>query len=186
LVSWQSLFWPYTPGDMGVLEKALRPLCESRSGVALLVFLIGVTPAICEEHLFRGFLLQGLRQSGKWAALLGAGLIFGAYHVPIFKQPVVMLLGVTLAYVAWQTRSIWPAVLFHFLHNSLGVLVSEPLGLSGEARRGEPLPGVPLKYLLPAVGVFALGLWLIRRARQADTAPPAVAASVADKLESHA
>jgi len=166
LVSWQSHFWEYTPGDMGALDKALVPLLASARGKVLMVFLIGLTPALCEEHLFRGFLLQGLRSSRKWLALLSVGLIFGAYHFPLFKQPVVMLLGVTLAYVAWQTSSIWPGVLFHFLHNSLSLLAPAALSLELETpAAGKPLPGVPLKFLVPAVVLFLAGLWLVRRAR---------------------
>lgn len=171
LVSWQSIFWEYTPGDMGALEKALVPLLETTPGKALMVFLIGLTPALCEEHLFRGFLLQGLRSSRKWVAVAGVGIIFGAYHFPLFKQPVVVLLGVTLAYVAWQTRSIWPGVLFHFLHNSLSLLAPPALGLELEkVAPSKPLPGVPLKFLLPAALLFAIGIWLVRRVRTEDAA----------------
>jgi len=173
LVSWQSYVWPYTPGEMAALEKALAPLSQSAPGIALLIFLIGLTPAICEEHLFRGFLLQGLRRSGKWTALLCAGLIFGAYHFPLFKQPVVMLLGVTIAYVAWKARSIWPAVVFHFFHNSLSLLGPALLGLKGEnAVAGEPLPGVPLPHLAQAVVLTVIGLWLVRRSRPEDAGSP--------------
>jgi sodium transport system permease protein len=158
LVSWQSHFWTYSPGDMATLEKALESLSASAAGKVALIFLIGVTPALCEEHLFRGFVMQGMR-----------GVIFGAYHFPFFKQPVVMLLGMALAYVAWQARSIWPAVLFHFLHNSMSAVGAEPLGLSeGPAVPGQPLPGVPPRLLLPAVALFAFGLWLVKRVRCDD------------------
>lgn len=172
LVSWQSYVWPYTPAEMEALEKALAPLSASVPGVLLLLFLIGVTPAVCEEHLFRGFLLQGLRGWRKWPALVSVGMIFGAYHFPFFKQPVVMLLGIALAWTAWRTRSLWPAVVFHFCHNSLSILGSALPGLSGEAVvAGQPLPGVPPRYLLPAAALFATGLWLVRRMPVEDPEP---------------
>ncbi|MGD0089683.1 MAG: ABC transporter permease subunit/CPBP intramembrane protease [Planctomycetota bacterium] len=164
LSSWQSCFWPYPVQEMEVLEKPLALLSKSVPGLLLLIFLFGVTPALCEEHLFRGFLLQGLRGSGKVLALVSVGVIFGAYHFPMFRQPVVMLLGVVLAYVAWQSRSLLPGVVLHFCFNSMNFLGTALPGLdkAGESP-GKPLPGVPLKYLLPALVLFAAGLWLVRR-----------------------
>ncbi|MCY3024661.1 MAG: ABC transporter permease subunit [Planctomycetota bacterium] len=177
LVSWQSYVWKYTPGDMGVLEKAVAPLFQSAPGITLLIFLMGITPGVCEEHLFRGFLQQGLRRSGKWTTVLAVGLIFGAYHFPLFRQPITALMGVALAYAAWETRSIWPSVLFHACHNSLATVGPTMLGLrDAPPEAGQPLPGVALKYLLPAVALFAAGLWLVRQAR-AEDAPPSAATS---------
>jgi sodium transport system permease protein len=173
VVAWQSHFWEYVPGEMKLVEKALEPLTESAPGIALLIFMMGVTPGLCEEHLFRGFVMQGLRRSGKWAAIITVGVIFGAYHFPIFKQPVVMLLGVALAYTAWETRSLWPAVLFHFLHNSLSVVGPGWLGLSEEPPvAGQPLPDIPVKFLLPAAALFAAGLWLVRSKRATEVERP--------------
>ena len=168
LVAWQSHFWEFTPADKDPLKTAIQTLSKSGWGIALLIFLIGVTPGICEEHLFRGFLLQGLRTWKKWAALITVGVIFGAYHVPFFNQPVIMLMGIVLAFVAYETRSIWPGVLYHFTHNSLTAVVPAFLGAQeSEHVAGEPLAGVPLQWLLPAIALFAVGLWLVRKGRPA-------------------
>jgi sodium transport system permease protein len=168
VISWQSMFWPF-PTTPDPTHTSISALTKSGWGMALGIFLIGLTPGICEEHLFRGFMQQGLVKSGKWFALLLVGIVFGAYHIKLFNQPVLMAMGVVLAYVAWETRSIWPGVVFHFLHNSIQVvlptLVEESKPVSGE-----PLPGMPLNWLLPAIAIFALGIFLIRRS--AKTAAP--------------
>ena len=162
-VSWQSRMWEFTSSDMSFLDKAMHEMTSSSAGIALLIFLIGVTPGLCEEHLFRGFLQQGLRGWGKWPSLLAVGAIFAAYHFPLFRQPVVFVLGVTLAYVAYESRSIWPGVFFHFLHNSLSALGGPLLGMKMEQPApGQPLPGVPLEFLLPAIVLFAAGLALVK------------------------
>jgi len=171
LVSWQSYFWEYSPGDMAILEKAIAPLFGSAPGIALLIFLMGITPGICEEHLFRGFIQQGMSRSGKWTTLLTVGAVFAAYHADLFKQPILMAMGVTLAYTAWKTRSIWPGVLFHLMHNSISLLAETPqlktlLGIP-EAHfvAGQPLPGAPTHLLIPGVLLFMTGLYLIKRSR---------------------
>jgi len=163
LISWQSMVWPIAQDEF--MHEALKSILSTNGGIALLIFLMAVTPAICEEHLFRGFLQQGLSRSGKWTALITVGVIFGAYHLPMFKQPVIMSMGVVLAYVAYESRSIWPGVILHFIYNTLGVIGPNITGMDESAwKSGEPLPGVELQYLLPAIILFVAGLMLVRRA----------------------
>ncbi|HYG76038.1 MAG TPA: ABC transporter permease subunit/CPBP intramembrane protease [Planctomycetota bacterium] len=172
LLAFQTHFWQFSAGEMEALERPMRELSNSYSGCALLIFLIGVTPGICEEHFFRGFLQQGLLKSGKWAALIAVGVIFGAYHFPLFRQPIVMLMGVVLAWVAYETRSMWPGVIYHTLHNSLGMTGPGLLKWKPEVTPpGEPMANVPLQYLIPALLLFGLGLLLVRGARR-DGAEP--------------
>ena len=163
LFAWQSHFWPCPPGDLEMLEKPLRELSQSGTGTALLILLLGITPGICEEHIFRGFLQQGLIRSGKWLGLLSVGVIFGMYHLSLFKLPILILMGILLAYVAYQTRSIWPGVIFHMLHNSLS-LVGPALYHFGEEKPipGQPLQGIPLIFLIPATLLFLLGILLVK------------------------
>lgn len=167
LLSIQSRFWEFSVAEMEALERPMRELSSTFSGMALLIFLIGVTPGICEEHFFRGFLQQGMLRSGKWVALITVGVIFGAYHFPLFRQPLVMTMGVVLAYVAFETRSMWPGVIYHTLHNSLGLI--GPALLNWEQTKtapGQPMPSVPLQFLLPAIVLFGAGLFLVRGARK--------------------
>jgi membrane protease YdiL (CAAX protease family) len=82
--------------------------------------LIALVPALCEELLFRGFLLSGLSSSARqWTAILVAAAVFGVFHFFVFKFPVTFALGVLLGYLCWQSRSIVPGMIAHFLHNGL-------------------------------------------------------------------
>ena len=62
------------------LRHAIAPTDGGR-GTLLTLFLMALTPAICEEALFRGPILRGLRTrlSPTGAAIL-TGLLFGIYH----------------------------------------------------------------------------------------------------------
>ena len=55
----------------------------------------------------------------KWAAIIMSSIFFGVAH-PILQQSLVMcVIGIGIAYVAVQTRSLLPGILFHVVHNSL-------------------------------------------------------------------
>lgn len=81
---------------------------------------IGLTPAICEELAFRGFILSGLRHMGhKWRAIFYSALFFGISHALLQQSIVATLLGLLIGYLAVQTGSILPGMLFHVVHNTL-------------------------------------------------------------------
>ncbi|MCZ7646508.1 MAG: CPBP family intramembrane metalloprotease [Planctomycetota bacterium] len=165
--AWQRLIWPEAGGE------ELRKLSEmlQRFPDALALFVMALTPALCEEHFFRGFLLSGLRQAGgKWQAILAVGLIFGAFHIPMIRMPVTALLGILMAWLTWESRSLWPAALLHLLHNVCSVIFGERL-MSDDlaAPQGSFLD---LKFLLPAVVFFVAGLWLARNSGREEPASP--------------
>jgi sodium transport system permease protein len=87
--------------------------------------LIGLLPAVCEELAFRGFILSGLRHSGnKWRAILVSSLFFALSHQILQQSLGTFVLGTLIAYVAVQTGSLWPGLVFHAVHNSLAWLHS--------------------------------------------------------------
>ncbi len=49
--------------------------------LGLLLFSGAITPAICEEWFFRGFVMSALRRFGKWNAVLGSAALFALMHV---------------------------------------------------------------------------------------------------------
>jgi sodium transport system permease protein len=122
--------------------------------------LIAITPALCEETLFRGLILSGFRRLGKWPAILATAFLFGVAHASIYRLLPTFALGVLFGLVVWRTRSIVPGMICHALNNGLMATLArskelvENLGLSGA--KFVPWPAI-------AVGAFlcATGLWLI-------------------------
>ncbi len=87
--------------------------------------LIGILPAICEECAFRGFILSGMRHTGnKWRAIIVTSLFFAASHQILQQSLGTFVIGILIAYMAVQTGSIWPGLVFHATHNSLAWLYS--------------------------------------------------------------
>jgi sodium transport system permease protein len=90
------------------------------------VLLVAVLPAVCEELAFRGFILSGLRHLGhRGRAIIYTAVMFGLVHGIVQQQLVACLVGVVIGYVAVQTGSILPCMLFHMVHNGLMLAVSQ-------------------------------------------------------------
>ncbi len=87
--------------------------------------LFALVPALCEELAFRGFILSGLRHMGRTKlAILLTSLFFGLTHAVAQQQIMAAITGMLLGYLAVQTGSILPSMLFHAVHNGLLVGLS--------------------------------------------------------------
>jgi len=105
--------------------QAMNEIINSeQTPLALLIFAIAISPAICEEFLFRGAILSGLR--GKmpvWILLPLIAILFGAAHVSVYKFLVTSASGIVLTYLVWRSGSIFTSILAHALINSGLILV---------------------------------------------------------------
>ncbi|HEY4311569.1 MAG TPA: ABC transporter permease subunit/CPBP intramembrane protease [Pirellulales bacterium] len=121
------------------LKEALAGLMTDHPALWKMLLVIAVTPAICEELAFRGFILSGLRHLGrKWRAIVVSSLFFGITHA-VFQQSIIaFLLGLVIGYIAVQTGSLLPGMLYHVTHNSLMVLT---LALTTETIHKYPVLG---------------------------------------------
>lgn len=85
---------------------------------------VAILPAVCEELLFRGFLLSGFSSSmGKWPAIILCGCLFGALHLQPLQMPFTALVGIGLAYAALETGSVFIPIIMHCAHNLLLLLI---------------------------------------------------------------
>lgn len=92
-----------------------------------------VVPGICEEILFRGFLLRGLRNScADWAAVLLVGITFGAFHLDPYKLLATTLLGIFFGYLVVKTGSIFTGMIAHITNNSIVILLSSLANIADE------------------------------------------------------
>jgi sodium transport system permease protein len=104
------------------LASELQAMLGPGHNLWLTLFAFALVPAVCEELAFRGFILSGFRRLGhKWRAIALASVCFGLSHA-IFQQSLTAaLVGLLLGYLAVQSGSLLPPVLFHALHNSLAL-----------------------------------------------------------------
>ena len=96
----------------------------------VLVFFLAIVPALCEELFFRGYALSGLRASlGKTGAVIVVAIAFGMAHYSAQRLVTTTALGLLLGLLVVQYRSIWPAMIAHFMHNAISVTANHPDGL---------------------------------------------------------
>ncbi len=105
--------------------KRYESLLDLKATLELQLLVLAALPAICEELAFRGFILSGLsRRLGVGKAIFTSSLLFAFAHMDAFRFLPTFILGLLLALMATRSGSLWPGVVFHFIHN--GMLVSLP------------------------------------------------------------
>ena len=160
-VGWlQTFFLPVPWEIVEGLEELVT--ADSMGRLAWLLLLLAVTPAFCEEIVFRGVLLAGTRTLDPWRFVMLNGAMFGAFHLS-FQTVIRFLptasLGIVIAWAVWRTGSIWTGVLMHFVNNaSIVVLVSVPSSgeLLSDPEAPPPLWLVPFAAIALTLGVRAL------------------------------
>lgn len=108
------------------IEQTYKVLIVSHSPLEFLLVLlvIAVTPAICEETLFRGLVQGNFELSmSKRKAIIVTGVIFGLYHLDIFTFVALISLGIYLSYLVSVSESIIVPMAAHFTNNFVSALV---------------------------------------------------------------
>lgn len=134
------------------LEEAFQELLGVDDLSPLLrLLLFAVSPAICEELLWRGA-VQGDLQARRRTAftVIVGGVLFGLFHFSIYRFVGTGLLGALLAYLRLRTGSVFPGMLLHGLNNALAVflLARVPEGSGAWAWLHHPLTCVGAALLL--------------------------------------
>ncbi len=149
-----NLFLPVPRQMLEQFGKLVMP--EGIPDWQMVVFL-ALLPGICEEIAFRGTLLYGLRRKLRPVPLaLAVGLIFGLFHVSLFRIVPTAFLGVILTAVALITGSIFPCMLLHAGNNAFGFLA---------AKLDLPLAALGWPAYTAASAIFALSFYILYRNR---------------------
>lgn len=161
------------PESLRAWDEQQAILLEQVLGADLNVFyvllVVALTPAICEEVMFRGYLQRQVeRRLGVVWSIVLVGIVFGLFHLRPTQVLPLATLGVYLGFSVWVTGSLWAGVLIHLLNNGLAVVVSDYVN------RNPDLDPVALESitvpwylaLLSAAAVAGVAVLLLRR-RQA-------------------
>ena len=140
--------------------------------------LIAALPAVCEECLFRGWMLAaftGRRPAPRRAvaAVVLQAACFAAFHLLPERMPQTFALGLLLGWMTLRSGSILPAILAHLVHNTvpLGLFLAaadtDAAGLASDA-----VPGPSARIVGGALGCLAVAIaavWLATRGPRATT-----------------
>lgn len=103
---------------------------EGGAGLVLAVVAVVLVGPFAEELAFRGVIAGALRQRfGTRVAIVGSAAVFSLYHVTPWALVPTFLLGMALAWLAFDRKTLWPAIVLHALYN--GVVVAAAFWLPG-------------------------------------------------------
>lgn len=110
----------------------------------LATFLIlSVPPAFCEEMLFRGAVVYGLKGMKKWTVVLIVGVVFGIFHTNIIRFFPTAILGIAFTFVYLKSENLFYPMLLHFINNAFSALsilfLSDPSAMELSSSFGVPL-----------------------------------------------
>ncbi len=154
-------YWPSSP-DLTV-----------PSGIfATILFFVNsaVLPALLEEVVFRGIVMQSLRRFGDAFALLASSIIFAAVHGNFVQAPSAFLVGLAMGYFVLLTGSLRIAMVIHFINNAVAVISSILTLYAGDSIQLAVTYGIYLCYML--LGLIGL-LLLVRVQGNLFSFPPA-------------
>jgi len=122
-------------GLQKILPESSHPLttelAEDPSKIWSAILAAVIMAPLMEETIFRGLLFPGIAKLN--AKPIAAGLVSSAIFAMIHPQgipawPALAAVGAAAAFVTYQTRSLWPAIILHATHNGLLLLLALNIG----------------------------------------------------------
>jgi membrane protease YdiL (CAAX protease family) len=144
------------------LEATTEKLVSANSitEFLLIVIVIAVTPAVCEEFLFRGLVFKNFEKiipASK--AIFFTGLLFALFHFHPFNLIPLAVLGIFLTFIVYHSGSIYTAVVCHFINNFISALAVFIYGT--EVVNSENVAMTPEEQIEYAIlGMISLGVFI--------------------------
>lgn len=107
-------------------QENILPTLFGETPLALVAALVPVSivAPLVEEAFFRGFLFTGLRQQwGSAVAMAGSAIVFAVVHLNPLAFPVLLGLGVILAWLFHRSGSLWPGIALHATINTVTLVI---------------------------------------------------------------
>lgn len=117
--------------EQAKVAEELNNIIKSSGNIVTQILLFAVTPAICEEILFRGFIFTAFRDKKTFGkedekyiipAIVITGLLFGIMHLDFIRMVPTSILGMIMAYNVYKSKSIISSIGIHFLNNLMSVI----------------------------------------------------------------
>ena len=129
--------------------------------LAVIIFAFVVTPllpAICEEALFRGVIMSGLREFGSLFAIFISGLLFALMHGNFSQMILQFILGCEMAFVVLITGNYFASVIMHFCNNLIAIIYAIAIEFFAMV---SPTLSYALEAILLLVGVALISFAII-------------------------
>ena len=116
LDSWSSFLFPVMRELRGGEASLLTAHAPARA--ALVVFAVSITPAICEETLFRGWLQRTIRRTLPAVPSIAiTGVVFALFHMSPLSIVALAFVGFYLGYLFERSGTLFASMTAHCLYN---------------------------------------------------------------------
>ncbi|MCG3121331.1 MAG: hypothetical protein ALAOOOJD_04375 [bacterium] len=127
-----------------------------------LVFVVGLTPAICEEFFFRGYVQRTFERTLGEKSLWLIGVIFGLFHMQPLGLITLSMLGILFGYFYYRSQSLLPSMAAHFTNNFLAILFLYLTPQVGDVNLASD-DQIPLSWVIVTLPIAVVVLFLYHK-----------------------
>lgn len=114
----------FFPEEMLATSAGMSNVFNQMS-VPVQLVVVALLPAVCEEAVHRGVVLNSFRPiKSKWIVIIGMGILFGVNHLDIWRLIPTAVLGIAVTYAVYETDNLWYGILLHFINNGFASISS--------------------------------------------------------------
>jgi len=139
---------------------------------AVSIILVGIIPAFAEEMFFRGVILNGFtRNYSNTTSILISALFFGLIHLNPWQAISAFIIGVILAWLYINTKSIILCIYIHLFNNTASVITlkfRDVFPIKGFNTMFTEKTFQPMWFDLAGIAITGLGILLLIRAFEKD------------------
>ena len=131
VASMLSAAWGAGLDALGLRSVDGFPPAQSERELLLSVLTLAAMPAICEELLFRGFVLAAWESRGTRFAIGVTALLFALLHANLYGLPAYLLVGAIAGFLAFALDSLYAAMVYHTVYNAACLVIPYLAGMDG-------------------------------------------------------
>jgi membrane protease YdiL (CAAX protease family) len=118
-----SAAWAAGLDALGLRGLGGVPTPGNEGELMLSVLSLAALPAVCEELLFRGFVLSAWESRGTRYAIGVTALLFALLHGNLYGIPAYLLVGAVAGFLAFALDSAYAAMVYHTVYNTACLVI---------------------------------------------------------------
>ncbi|MBR6766983.1 MAG: CPBP family intramembrane metalloprotease [Clostridia bacterium] len=116
--------WSGLLGLIGVSPDVGTIVPTTSRELMLSVVIAAAIPAVCEELLFRGFVLSAWESRGTKYAVIVSSVLFALMHGNIYGLPSYIFVGLISGYLVFSTDSVYVGMVYHTVYNTACLVIN--------------------------------------------------------------
>ena len=126
-----SAAWAAGLDALGLRSLGGVPVPGNERELIASVLSLAAVPAVCEELLFRGFVLSAWESRGTRYAIGVTAVLFALLHGNLYGIPAYLLVGAVAGFLAFALDSVYAAMVYHTVYNTACLVI--PYLAAGQA-----------------------------------------------------